>query len=218
MRVPVPTPPNPKIYHITHTENLPAMVDGVLWSDAERIRRGIACMIVGMDEIKRRRLEELEVHCHPGTTVGQHVPFYFCPRSVMLYLLHKGNSPGLTYQGGQDPIVHLEADLHAAVNWARESGRRWAFSKGNAGTRYARFFDDVAHLDTLDWEAIRNTDWRDPDVKEGKQSEFLVEEQFPWHLVERIGVIDERTARQVSRLLEAARHRPCVEVVRSWYY
>ena len=64
-------PPNrPKIYHITHLENLAQMVDGVIWSDAERLRRKLDCKIVGMSEIKRRRLEELQVECHPGSMVG----------------------------------------------------------------------------------------------------------------------------------------------------
>ena len=63
-------PQHPKIYHITHLENLPQMVDGVLWSDAERIRQGLNCQVVGMSEIKRRRLEELDVKSHPGTKVG----------------------------------------------------------------------------------------------------------------------------------------------------
>lgn len=214
----MPTPPDPKIYHITHLDNLPQIVDGVLWSDAERIGRGLDCTVVGMSEIKRRRLEELEIHCHPGTTVGQYVPFYFCPRSVMLYLLHRGNSPGLTYQGGQGPILHLEADLVAAVDWATASGRRWAFSKGNAGAYYTRFFSQFDRLDVLDWDSISAADWRDPDVKEAKQSEFLLENNFPWHLVERIGVIDNQAAQLVSALVDRANHRPRVEVVRKWYY
>src|SRR5579863_2076137 len=92
-------PETPKIYHITHMENLPRIVDNVLWSDAERIRRGLNCTIVGMSEIKRHRLEELEVDCHPGTKVGEYVPFYFCPRSIMLFLLYRGNHPDLTYHG-----------------------------------------------------------------------------------------------------------------------
>ena len=214
----MPTPPNPKIYHITHLDNLPQIVDTVLWSDAERINRGLACTVVGMSEIKRRRLEELEVHCHPGTTVGQYVPFYFCPRSVMLYLLHRGNSPGLTYQGGQRPILHLEADLLATVDWATASGRRWAFSKGNAGAYYTRFFNECDQLDVLDWDLIPQTDWRDPDVKEAKQSEFLLENSFPWHLVERVGVIDNQIAQAASALVDGANHQPPVEVVRKWYY
>jgi len=40
-----------------------------------------------MSTIKARRLYDLEVDCHPGTKVGEYVPFYFCPWSIMLYLL-----------------------------------------------------------------------------------------------------------------------------------
>src|SRR5580658_6852245 len=152
------------------------MVEGVLWSDAERLRQGLNCQVVGMGEIKRRRLEELEVRCHPGTKVGEYVPFYFCFRSIMLYLLYQGNHPELTYRGGQRPIVHLEADLHAVVEWAEANGKRWSFSNGNAGTRYTPFFDDLGEVNVLDWTAIAATDWKDPFVKERKQAEFLVEE------------------------------------------
>jgi hypothetical protein len=213
------TPPqNPKIYHITHLENLPQMVDRMLWSDAERIRRNASCHIVGMREIKRRRLEELEVACHPGTKVGQYVPFYFCFRSIMLYLLHQGNHSELTYRGGQSPIVHLEADLYAAVEWAEANGRRWAFSGGNAGTKYTPFFNDLGKLDVLDWQAISATDWKDPFVKERKQAEFLAEGSFSWELVERIGVIDRDVAQRVAGVLREAKHKPAIVVARNWYY
>jgi len=211
-------PQRPKIYHITHVENLIKVVDHVLWSDAERIRRALECTAVGMSEIKRRRLEELEVDCHPGTRVGHYVPFYFCPRSVMLYLLHKDNHPDLAYHGGQRPIVHLQADLYTAQEWADAAGRRWAFTKGNAGARYADFYNDTAQLDKLDWEAIAKTDWRDPDVKEGKQAEFLVEECFPWELFELIGVINAEVAQQVVNIISKASHQPDVAVKPAWYY
>jgi len=194
------------------------MVDAVLWSDAERLRRQLSCQVVGMSEIKRRRLEELDVACHRGTRVGEYVPFYFCFRSIMLYLLYQGNHPELTYRGGQRPIIHLEADLHAATEWAEASGKRWSFSNGNAGTRYTPFFCDLDELQVLDWEAIAATDWRDPIVKDRKQAEFLVEESFPWNLIERIGVIDDATAHLVAAVIGEAKHRPAVVVARNWYY
>lgn len=214
----MPRPEHPKVYHITPLDNLAQMVEGVLWSDAERLRQTLDCRVVGMSEIKRRRLKELEVTCHRGTKVGEYVPFYFCFRSVMLYLLYQGNHPELTYRGGQRPIVHLEADLCAAVEWAEANGKRWAFSAGNAGTRYTPFFNNLGELDRLDWEAIAATDWRDLIVKERKQAEFLVEECFPWHLIERIGVIDTETAQRASAILVGADHKPGVVVARNWYY
>lgn len=121
-------PSSPKIYHITHIDNLPNIAaSGGLVSDANRIANSLSCSLVGMSTIKQRRLHEIEVSCHPGTKVGQYVPFYFCPRSVMLFILHKANNPELTYRGGQQTIVHLEADLDAAITWANTNGVQWAF-------------------------------------------------------------------------------------------
>ncbi len=101
-------PTQPKIYHITHVQNLSQLArSGWLWSDAKRIELGLDCHVVGMSAIKQRRLEKIEVQCHPGTKVGQYAPFYFCPRSIMLYILHRGNHPDIEYTGGQPP-VHVE--------------------------------------------------------------------------------------------------------------
>jgi hypothetical protein len=75
------------IFHITHIDNLPAILaDGCLWSDYEVRMTSNNRTVIGFDTIKKRRLEELPVSCHPGTFVGHYVPFYFCPRSPMLYV------------------------------------------------------------------------------------------------------------------------------------
>src|ERR1700677_2413270 len=108
-------PLNPtRIYHITHVDNLTSILgqDGLL-SDAEMVARGAPHLAIGMSSIKQRRMG-LPVKCHQGDTVGEYVPFYFCPRSFMLYLLHRANHPELTYRDGQGPIVHLQADLERA--------------------------------------------------------------------------------------------------------
>ena len=122
-------PQKPKIYHITHIRNLPDIVkrEGLL-SDAQLLKQGGPQRRVGMSHIKRRRLEEIEVTCHSGTKVGEYVPFYFSPRSVMLYILNRGNHPDIDYNEGQEPIVHLEADLYQVVKWAEANNVRWAFS------------------------------------------------------------------------------------------
>jgi hypothetical protein len=211
-------PAKPKIYHLTHIDNLPGIVrDAVLWSDAKRIHLAVDSEIVGMASIKQRRLK-LPVKCHPGTSVGQYVPFYFCPRSIMLYILHMGNHPDLTYQEGQEPIVHLMADLRATVEWAQNRGRRWAFSTCNAGARYAEFYADLSQLDKINWEAVHASDFRDPETKDGKQAEFLIYESFPWKLVEAVGVWKPEIKSRTGTALGNAAHCPVVAVEPSWYY
>jgi hypothetical protein len=136
----------------------------------------------------------------------------------MLYILHRGNHPDLNYNEGQQPIVHLQADLHAVVEWAGQKRRRWAFSDRNAGTRYVNFFNELARLAELNWSAIATNQWSDATIKEGKQAEFLVYESFPWELVERIGVCDPRALAQVESVLASAGRRPMAAVKRDWYY
>ncbi|MXY82723.1 MAG: DUF4433 domain-containing protein [Gemmatimonadetes bacterium] len=207
------------IYHITHVNNLRSIINrNALWSDAKCRHQGLTLAQVGMSEIKDRRLNKLEVRCHQGTKVGEYVPFYFCSRSIMLYLLFRGNHSGLTYTGGQRAILHLQADLQAVVCWADKQGVNWAFSDRNAGTRYASFYNDLNDLGRIDWNAVNATDFRDSQVKEGKQAEFLMYQEFPWQLVEKIGTCDQMVANQVNQTLQNSTHRPVVSIERGWYY
>jgi len=213
-----PPPDRPKIYHIVHVDRLASIVaDDRLLCDATLFQRGRPGTIIGMAAIKQRRLV-LPVGCHPGDRVGDYVPFYFCPRSIMLYLLYRANDPELTYRGGQGPIIHLEADLHRVIEWAAGHGRRWAVSLSNAGSFYAQFRSRLEELNQIEWEAVSATDFRAPQIKEGKQAEFLVHESFPWTLVERIGVLSPGIAQQAANAMQGAAHRPVIERRPDWYY
>ena len=154
-------PPQPKIYHIAHVDRLPSIVaDGFLWCDAEVIRRAPAGTTIGMSSIKQRRLNELRLSSHPDLHVGDCVPFYFCPRSVMLYLIYQGNHPEMAYRGGQGPILHFEADLNAVVAWANAQAARWAFTLSNAGSYFFEDRNDLARLNEINWTAVQARDWR----------------------------------------------------------
>lgn len=217
--IPMSVPKSPRIYHITHVNNLPGIVaEQALWSDAARLARDLASQIVGMPRIKQRRLMEMEVTCHRGTKVGEYVPFNFCPRSVMLYILYRGNHQDIDYREGEGPIVHLQADLAATVAWADAEGVRWAFTNGNASAYVTRFYSELSDLDQVDWSAVRATDWRAPATKERKQAEFLVHESFPWRLVEKIGVLSAGTGAEVNQAIAGAGHQPVVAIEPSWYY
>ena len=213
-----PMPARPLIYHITHADNLAAIITANgLWSDAAMLEKRRRAANIGMSAIKERRLR-LPVVCHPGDHVGEYVPFYFCPRSIMLFVIYQGNHSDLAYRGGQDPIVHLEADLQEVVEWADTQSQHWAFTLSNAGAAYTEFRRDLSHLGEVDWEAVAAENFRSPQIKEGKQAEFLVREFFPWPLIRRIGVLNEANKTHVLEILNHAVHRPTVEVRREWYF
>jgi len=209
-------PAQPKIYHICHVDRLPSILNcNGLFSDAKVSELDLPGTVVGMSNIKQRRLNELRLDSHPTLFVGQCVPFYFCPRSVMLYLIHRRNAE-LTYQGGQAQIVHLESDLYETVAWANANNRRWAFTLSNAGSYYFEDRADLANLHEIDWDAVQARIWNQ--CKEAKQSEFLFEESFPWGLVRRIGVSNNIVYGQVLNALQQQEHKPTVEVKTDWYY
>lgn len=216
-------PDHPKIYHILHVDRLESVTaERRLWCDAEVQRRLPPGTTIGMSSIKQRRLKENFLASYPTLRVGDCVPFYFCPRSIMLYLIHQANHPELTYRGGQTPILHLEADLQATVAWAKEKEKRWAFTLSNAGSRYFEDRASLKKLNEVNWDAVRADRWSgkgvDGALKEGKQAEFLVERRFPWQLVERIGVRNQAIYQQVSNLLSGQAHRPRLEIRAEWYY
>ena len=136
----------------------------------------------------------------------------------MLYVIHCANHEELTYRGGQEPILHLELDLHETIRWAESEGRRWAISLSNAGAVYTEFRSRVENLAEIDWDAVAATDFRPAKVKEGKQAEFLVHEHVPWALVRQIGARTSAVQRQAQRALSGAAHQPPVEVLRAWYF
>ena len=136
----------------------------------------------------------------------------------MLYILYRGNHSEINYRGGQENIIHLEADLYKTIDWAARTGKRWVFTDANAGSYYFNDYNDINDLDKLNWNAIYSNDWRDSQIREAKQSEFLCEDSFAWKLVERIGVINMAIYNQVQEILTNSIHKPIVEIKRDWYY
>lgn len=200
----------PPIYHITHVDNLPSFVQhGCLWSDAQRIKRKIGNVNIGHTHIKQRRLTRAVPVAAKGF-LGDYVPFNFCNRSVMLCAHYYGSVEG--YSDGQPPIVHLVSSIEAV----KKAARPWAFTDRHADLEYARFFDDLAKLDEVNWEVMPLQWWKE--VKEERQAEFLVHDWFPWTCVEKIGVYNDAFAQRAKQAIANATHRPPIVVEASWYY
>lgn len=209
-------PAEPKIYHIVHMDRLASIVkDKYLWSDAESRQRTSPGTGIGINSIKQQRSTR-GLTSHQGLCVGECVPFYFCPRSVMLYMIWRGNDERLSYRGGQEAIIHLEADLRQAVAWAEQHGLRWVFTLSNAASHYFEDRCDLAQLEEIDWNAIEAQNWKG--CKEKKQAEFLTERQFPWEGFSHIGVLSRQVYEQVKGTLQAAEHKPPVAIKPDWYY
>jgi hypothetical protein len=131
-------------------------------------------------------------------------------------MIHRGNHPEMSYRDGQAPIIHLEADLRQTVAWAKTQSLRWAFTLSNAGSSYFEDRYDLSQLNEIKWDAVQAQVWQE--CKEEKQAEFLIERQFPWGLITRIGVYSLNEQRQVLKALGSVARQPAVEIRAEWYY
>lgn len=204
------------IYHITHIDNLASIINaGGLWSDAERIKQGFGTHEIGYANIKQRRLSRPVPIAAKGF-VGDYVPFYFGPRSPMLFTINCRNT---TYQGGQQPIVHLLT----TTSQAQGTGSPFCFTDGHAEMGMACFSDNLDEIENhVDLPVMKQTYWNDtandPTKKFRRQAEFLVHRSFPWDRIMEIGVIDDGMVQAVSNTIGNASHIPNIAVKRGWYY
>ncbi len=200
-----------QIFHITPLANLAAIAaKGGLLSDAAL--EAVPHEVVGYSHIKSRRLMEYRIPCCGQRFVGEFVPFYFCPRSPMLFVINKGRT-GLQ-PGSQGSIVHLVSTVAIGV----ATGRQFAISDGNAGAAYTRFAGSLDALDELDWAVIKSDDWGG-ERRNRKSAEFLIADQFPWSSVREIGCMDAGAQLRVQAILaEVGGVGPAVNVRRNWYF
>lgn len=203
---------NTEIFHITDVANLAAIIQsGGLISDIALASAGGPAVAIGYAHIKQRRMTEYRIPCVGNRFVGEFVPFYYCPRSPMLFTINQGNVVGRP-AGCQRTILHLVSSVQTAL----DLNKPWALSDVGAGAAYAQFFNDPERLEGLNWDAIRATIWKGK--MHEKQAEFLVADTFPWSAILGIGCHNDTVASRVRALIQGSAHQPRVFTNKNWYY
>ena len=213
MDCPSPTP----IYRFMHIDNLRVCLRrGALHASNHVPDDGHAYRTIHNVSIQRER-HIRAVPCGPGGVIHDYVPFYFGPRSPMLFQLHTGWVEG--YNEGQEPLVYLVSTAQAI----HESSAGYVFSDGHGIASFTMWFDDLADLDKVDWEAVHARVWRDTvndtDRQRRKQAEFLVHRRCDMSLIQNLGVLNAAMRTRVEEILaEFPEHRFGVDVRPEWYY
>ncbi|MDR1511963.1 MAG: DUF4433 domain-containing protein [Propionibacteriaceae bacterium] len=210
------------VYHFTHVSNLAGIVrDGLLCDSAVS---GSLQHEAGDQQIKRRRRQKA-VPCDSGGVVADYVPFYFAPRSPMMYRITNphGRAGGGVATYGRPP--HELVYLVSSVERLRRAGLTLVLSDRNAATEYATFCDDPGRWFAegfIDWAVMRATYWSntpdDPDRMERRMAECLVHRRVPWDAVASVATHDVAVARQARAAFQASARAVAVEVKSGWYF
>lgn len=211
----MPRPRPTGIYHFTHIEHLPTIAQHGLLADSLAKAAGHLTHEAGDPGIKEWRLRRV-VEAGPGGVVGDYVPFYFAPRSPMMFKLHRGGVPEFT--GSTSDLAYLVTTVERVV----EAGRQAVLTDRNAAKAVAAFSADAADWDDLiDWPLMSAYMWSntsdDPERQERRMAECLVHESVAWNLIQRIVVRDERRKSRVGAILPPGVACP-INVRPDWYF
>lgn len=199
-----------KLFHITDISNLAAILSaGGLLSDVALAKS--AHSVIGYEHIKQRRMTQYRVQCCSSRFVGEFVPFYYCPRSPMLYLINQGKTGKPL--GYQNNVVHLQTSIGRVMNACSS----WAISDGNAGAGYTSFYNELSALDQLDWEVISSNNWSG-DRRNKKQAEFLAADFLPWEAIESVGCFNSQAVSRVAKSIANSAYKPQLLSKPDWYY
>ena len=93
--VDVPPPSQIKLFHFTHVDHVASIARTGLLSDGKEPDLQHEA---GDREIKARRRRQI-IDASPGGVVADYVPFYFAPRSPMMYSISRGDVPRTIARG-----------------------------------------------------------------------------------------------------------------------
>jgi hypothetical protein len=207
--------PNPgftPVFHILPIEKLVSVIEHGLLCDAHAqhmfgTQHSIDAAHSSLKEVRRRRT----IPVAPGGVMADYVPFYFGPRSPMLFSIKCGNTEYGRNGRGQAGMVHLV--LHLEV-LARDFDGLWCFVDGHLTRAWVQFGTSLDELDQrIDFDVMRARWWNAPDeVRSARQAELLVHRLVPWKYVAFIVVMNDRVASEVRELIIGSdtSHRPKV--------
>lgn len=220
--------PNPvRLFHITAIANLQNICRaGALLAKNAVTTAGLNYQNIAHGGAQGARAAK-SMPVPPGGTVHDFVPFYFAPRSPMLFAIHNGNVAGCSL--AQQDIVHFET----TVDGVTAAGELFVFFDRNATLAYSKPHTDLSQLDAVAWELLteqphldgfckyfqsKHQDLRYVDRRERRMAEFLVRDRVPLQHFTRVGVCDTERARQVSAIFHAEGVPLQVAAMPDWYF
>jgi ssDNA thymidine ADP-ribosyltransferase, DarT len=203
-----------KIFRITHIENVPWILGHGLHCKNSSVQDP-NFISIGMAELINKRMSR-SVQRGPKGMLSDYVPFYFTPYSIMMYNIRTGYN-GVTRRENSE-IAILVSSLHKL----KESEVHFVFTNGHAFMAETEYFDDLADLGRVDWELLRNKDFKkdpeDPGKTSRYQAEALVHRQVPVDALLGIALYDETARQKIEAEVKSRGLSVPVKSVPGWYF
>lgn len=185
-------------YRITHINNLSLLLqNGIINKHHPKANNNY--IDIGNPEIIDVR-STVPVRIGNYGMIGDYVPFYFTPKSIMLFNIITGYwHPKVPRRSRGEILVIrcLISDLAALP--------QWFFTNGQANDMASDHYNNLKNLEEIDWHSIQNSNFSksdgDYDRQRRYQAEFLVHRQVPLASVESLNVYNGQAANIVNQVL-----------------
>lgn len=202
------------ILRITHYDNLDLI-----------LKKGIHCpnsnkasssyINVGHQNLIAKRGKRT-VPISPNGVLNDYVPFYFAPKSPMLYSIFKKNVDG--FSGNQKDIIYLVSSVETII----EAKLDFVFTDGHAYELISKFYNKFSDLNKIDWHLMGATYWNntveDNDRMRRRMAEFLVYQFVPVSCILAIVVQNEKTKDVVESVQNKCNTQIQTLIKPGWYY
>lgn len=203
------------IFRIVHVQNLPWILNHGGLHCPNSTEQDPSYVNIGNPSLIDKRARRL-VPIPPDGTLGDYVPFYFTPFSIMLYNINTGYG-GVMRREGRDIAI-----LVSSVHRLRELGLPFVFTNQHAYAVDTEFYDDLNDLCQIDWPLPQRRDFKTDDRDPGKQlryqAEALVHRHVPLEAVLGIGCLNDTVKQRLESLLAESGARMTVKATPTWYF
>ena len=204
---------NAFIFRITHIRNIPwILANGLHCRTSGRIDPHF--VTIGSPDIIAMR-DGRAVPIPPHGTLSDYIPFYFTPKSPMMYNIVTGWG-GISQRSRSDIAIMVSSLRDLA-----DSGITALYTDRHAYLSMARFFSSLDHLDEISWGPLQRHDFRrdvdDPEKKEKYQAEALVHRHLPIEHLSEIACYSDEGRVFLEEIRDELGLELTIAVRRSWY-
>lgn len=202
-------------YRITHIENLECILENGLVTKHHSLARDRYINIGNPEIIDVRSSSPVKIEGYGY--IGDYVPFYFTPRSIMLYNIITGYWHPKVPKRNRNEILVIRCLIEKLADPSL-----FFFTDGQGNDSLTNHYNDLTYLDEIDWESIQHGNFSktDDDIDRARryQAEFLVRNEVPVSSFESLNVYNRHAAKYAEDILKKKNINLVVNVQPKYFF
>lgn len=200
-------------FRITHVNNVRWIAQNGLHCPNSLSKDANFLPIGNADLINKRSSRQVPIP--PSGTLSDYVPFYFTPKSMMMFNIKTGYN---VQKRSNEEIAIVVTSVPQLVS----DKVPFIFTDRHAYTQFTQFTSDTSKLSELPWDLWRSVDFKRNNDDLGKtdryQAELLVHARLPVTSILGVAGCDTSCRDQISAILSGTPLEGKAYAMPSWYF